>query len=157
MDKVIVTVLLIIAGLTASYAVFNAVYPAVQRGGQSMSDAAGDVSDRIASRIEIIHTSTINDTVNVWVKNVGSVRIQGVNRSDVFFGEYDDVSRIPPEEESASPPYWSWELEGSYTQWEEAVTANITIHMAEALSSGVYELTVFIPNGVSDETSFSVE
>jgi hypothetical protein len=157
MDKIIVTVLLIIAGLTAAFAVFNSVYPAVQRSGQSMSDAADDIGDRITSRIEIIHAGAANTSVDAWVKNVGTSRILGIANSDIFFGEYDSAVRISYGSNGSSLPYWSYQLEGDQTQWGQTVTNAITIHLADSLDPGVYTFKMVLPNGVYDETSFSLE
>jgi hypothetical protein len=157
MDKIIVTVMLIIAGLTAAFAVFNSVYPAVQRSGQSMSDAADDISDRITSRIEVIQVGANNSSVEAWVKNVGTSRILGIGNSDIFFGTDGNISIIPFEDEESSPPYWSYQLEGDNTQWSQAVTNRITIHLAAPLDPDVYLFKMVLPNGNSDETSFSLQ
>jgi len=157
MDKVIVTVMLIIAGMTAAFAVFNSVYPAAQRGGQAMTDAADDVSDRITSRIEIIQVGSVNTTVDAWVKNVGSSRILGTANGDIFFGEYGNFSRISYGDGGSSLPYWSYELEGNYSSWEQTATNAITIHLASSLEPGVYLFKMVLPNGIYDETSFSLE
>lgn len=157
MDKVIVTVMLIIAGLTASFAVFNSVYPATQRGGEAMSNAADDVSDRITSRIEIIQVGAANTSVDAWVKNVGSSRILGIANSDIFFGTDGNISIIPFGDEGSSLPYWSYQLEGNNSQWGQTVTNGIIVHLAESLEPGVYLFKMVLPNGIFDETSFSME
>ena len=157
MDKIIVTVMLIIAGLTASFAVFNSVYPAVQRSGQSMSTAADAISDRITSRIEIIQVSAADTSVDAWVKNVGSSRIIAIEDSDIFLGADGETSTIPFGDGASPLPYWSYQLEGNNTQWEQAVTNRITIHLAESLQPGVYSFKLVLPNGIFDETSFSLE
>ncbi|MFA5054626.1 MAG: hypothetical protein WC562_00415 [Dehalococcoidia bacterium] len=157
MDKIIVTVMLIIAGLTAAFAVFNSVYPAVQRSGDSMTNAADDIGERITSRIEIIHVGSVNDSVDAWVKNIGTSRILGISNSDIFFGEYGNVSRISYGDDGSPLPYWSYDLEGDYTTWEKTATNSITIHLAGALDPGVYAFKMVLPNGIFDETSFSLE
>lgn len=157
MDKIIVTVMLIIAGLTAAFAVFNSVYPAVERSGQSMSDAADEIGDRITSRIEIIQAGAANTSVDAWVKNVGSSRILGTANSDIFLGPDGNISRISYGDVDSPKPYWSYQLEGDSTQWSQAVTNEITIHLAESLQPGVYLFRMVLPNGISDETSFSLE
>ena len=157
MDKIIVTVLLIIGGLTAAFAVFNSVYPAVQRSGQSMSDAADDISDRITSRIEVIQVGANDTSVDAWVKNVGTSRIIGIENSDIFFGTDGNISIIPFGDEYSSPPYWSYQLEGDNSQWGQAVTNGIVIHLTGLLQPDVYLFKMVLPNGNSDETSFSLE
>ena len=157
-DKIIVTVLLIIAGITTAFAVFNSVYPAVERSGQSISSAADDISNRITTRIEIIQAGGTNTSVDVWVKNVASSRITGIEGSTIFFyGEQGEISTIPFGDEHSSLPYWSYQLEGNNTQWGQAVTNRITIHLAESLQPGVYSFKMVLPNGISAETSFSLE
>jgi len=157
MDKIIATVLLIIAGLTAAFAVFNSVYPAAERGGQAVNNAADEISNRITSRIEIIQVGSSNSTVDAWVKNVGSSRIVGIENSDIFFGPSGNFSRISYGDGDSPLPYWSYQLEGDYTLWEQTATNAITIHLADSLEEGVYVLKMVLPNGIYDETSFSVE
>ena len=157
MDKIIVTVLLIIGGLTAAFAVFNSVYPAVQRSGQSMSDAADDISDRITSRIEVIQVGANDSSVDAWVKNVGTSRIIGIENSDIFFGTDGNISIIPFGDEYSSPPYWSYQLEGDNSQWGQAVTNGIVIHLMESLQPDVYLFKMVLPNGNAAETSFSLK
>jgi len=149
--------MLIIAGLTAAFAVFNSVYPAVQRGGQSVSDAADGISNRITSRIEVIHASAADSTVDAWVKNVGTSRILGIADSDIFFGEYENIVRISYGSDGSPLPYWSYQLEGNQSQWGQAVTNAITIHLAESIQPGIYSFKMVLPNGVYDEASFSLE
>ena len=114
MDKAIITVLLIIAGVVCVAFMFNAIYPAINRGSDAVVSMASVVDDRIKSRVDIVHAvseydpnngpSFWNDTnsnssfdIFAWVKNVGSSRILGVERCDVFFGEEGDFHRIPHE------------------------------------------------------------
>jgi hypothetical protein len=157
-DKVIVTVMLIIGGLVASFAVFNTVYPAAERSGQAVSDAANSENNRITSQIEIIQVGiTGNIVVDAWAKNVGTSSIGSIPNSDVFFGAEGETSRISYGDISSPLPYWSYQLEGSQTTWQQTVTNKISIHLAQSLAAGTYVLKVVIPNGVYDQTSFSVE
>jgi len=156
-DKVIVTVMLIIGGLVASFAVFNSVYPAAERSGQAVSNAAGIENDRITSRIEIIQVGSSGTTVDAWAKNVGTSSIGSISNSDVFFGAEGETSRISYGEVGSPLPYWSYELEGAQTHWQQTVTNHIIIHLAQSLTAGTYLLKFVIPNGVYDETSFSLE
>ena len=156
-DKVIVTVILIIGGVVASFAVFNGVYPAVERSSQAVSSAADSVNDRLTSQIEIIEVGDSGTTVDAWVKNIGTSKIDGVENSDVFFGPEASFARIAHGDASTSLPYWDYRLEGSSTRWGQAVTNKITIHLASQPEPGTYVLKVVIPNGIFDETVFGVE
>jgi hypothetical protein len=156
-DKVIVTVMLIIGGMVASFAVFNSVYPAAERSGQAVSEAASAVNDRLTSRIEIIQVGADGTTVDAWVKNIGTSEIGSIEYSDVFFGVEGGISRISFGDISSPLPYWSYQLEGDQDNWRQTVTNKITIHLADPLTAGTYLLKIVIPNGVYDETSFSLE
>jgi hypothetical protein len=154
MDKAIVTVLLIICGVTATLAIFNGVYPAITESQGAISGAAAAASDKIGSRIEVIQTSTSGNQVNVWLKNIGTTTIYEVQRSDIFLSSSTTI--IMPESGGSVAPYWSYALTGSDTEWVQAGTIQVTITLAAPLASGTYSVKMVISNGVSDEESFSV-
>ena len=141
----------------ASFAVFNSVYPAVERSSQAVSSAADAVNDRMTTRIEIIQVGSVGTNVDAWVKNVGTSRIGAIGDSDVFFGLDGSISRIAYGDVSSPLPYWSYQLEGGNTQWSQAVTARITISLAGPPAPGTYLLKIVIPNGIFDETVFGLE
>ena len=150
------TVLLIIGGVVASLAIFNGLYPAITRSSTAITSATAKLNDRIESRIEIIQVAD-NGTanVNIWVKNVGTSKIDGIERSDIFFGPETDFYRVTYG--GAITPYWDYQLEGGNSEWKPTVTLKITVHLASALSAGTHLVKVIIPNGIFDETTFSVE
>ncbi len=157
MDKVIVTVMLIICGIVASFAVFNGVYPAVERSGAAISSASDTLNARIKSDIKIIEVNENGSTVNAWVKNIGAQEIVNIENSDIFFGPDDNFSRIVHGDISTPTPYWSYQLEGSATEWTTAKTNRIVIHLASSLTPDIYMLKVIIPTGIFDETTFGTE
>ncbi len=149
--------MLIVGSVVAAFAVFNGVYPAVERSTQAVSSAADAVNERMTSQVEIIQVSAAGTNVDAWIKNVGSTRIGGVEASDVFFGLDGGVARVAYGTEGSPVPYWSYQLEGGNTQWGQAVTNRVTIHLASAPTAGAYQLKFVIPNGIFDETVFSAE
>ena len=155
MDKVIVTVLLMIGGVVASLAVFNGFYPAIIESSGAVNSATSKVSDRIECRIEIIQVADNSTEVDAWIKNIGTVDIDSVERSDIFFGPEGDFYHVTYGGDT--PPYWDYQFEGSYTQWEPTVTVRVTVHLASAVSSGTNIFKIVVPNGIFDETTFSVD
>jgi len=153
MDKVIVTIFLLIAGIVCSLVVFNAVYPAINRSTAAISTMSANVDDRIKSQIEIIQTASQGSNVYIWVKNVGASRIGAVDKCDVFLGQTGATSRVLYG--GSSPPYWDYSIEGSDTEWGPTATIKITIHLSSA-PSGSYFIKVILPNGVSNEHQFSI-
>ena len=154
-DKVIVTVLLIIGGVLASLAIFNGLAPAITDSSGAINNAAHKMSDRIESRIEIIQASSNSTDMVFWVKNVGASTIDRIQYSDVFYGLANDYVRVTYG--GSTPPYWDYQLEGDNDQWEQTVTLRGTVHLASAPSAGTYFVKMVIPNGIYDETTFGVE
>jgi flagellar protein FlaG len=154
MDKVIVTVLLIIGGIVAAFSIMNGVYPALERSSSAINSATNQVNDQIKSQIEIINISSNNSVVQVWVKNVGTSFIDSIENSDVFLTDENNIERLAYGNESTPLPYWDYQLKGSNTSWGPTVTNEISIHLASALTPGTYQVKIVIPNGISDEATF---
>jgi hypothetical protein len=151
-----VTVILIIGGVIASFAVFNGVYPAVERSSAAVGSAADSVNDRLTSRIEIIQVGSSGTDVDAWVKNIGSSKIDGIENSDIFFGADSNPMRIAYGSDNSTLPYWDYQLEGGGARWGQAVTNRISVHLASPPAPGTYALKMVIPNGIFDETVFGV-
>ena len=153
MDKVLVTILLIVAGVVCSMVVVNAVYPLITRTSGAITDSVSRIDDRIKSNIEIIQVSDENADVYVWVKNVGTSNIGAIDTSDIFFGLEGNFARIPYSETPITKPYWNYTLEND-SKWVPTATLKITIYLDSA-PSGTYFVKVVIHNGISDEQLFS--
>ena len=156
MDKMIVTALLIIAGVVSAVVVFNTIYPAAVQSGDALTSRQRRIDERLRSQIEIIHATGKSDSsdVFVWVKNVGSSHISAIESCDVFFGLESNFARIPYNE---GTPHWEYELEND-SAWNPTATLKITIRYGATYpSAGRHFLKVTIPNGISDEYYFSIE
>ncbi len=158
MDKAVTTALLIIAGVVCMIFVFNSVYPMVNRSSQAMVSMAETIDERMKSRVNIVHAANSSDrqTVYLWVKNVGSLRIVNIDESDLFFGQEDDFSRIPyVDDAGGSYPRWEYEIEND-TEWLSSATVKITITYDADPGAGTYFAKFIIPNGISDDYYFSM-
>ena len=167
MDKVISTMLLIIASVVGVGLVLSSALPAIGRAGGALSSSTDRVDTRIKSQVQIIHTVGELDedgvwqdinldgyfNVFVWVKNVGASRITAVEECDIFFGQVGDFSRIPYG--GGSYPQWDYQVENG-TEWQPGATVKFTISYSLALSSGSYFIKVTIPCGIVDEDYFSM-
>lgn len=180
MDKAIITVLLIIAGVVCVAFMFNSIYPAVNRGSDAVVTMASQVNDRIQSNVSIVHVVTEydpNDEVDhwndvnsngtfdiiAWAKNVGTSRIIGVEQCDVFFGEEGNFQRIPHQDYAGgSKPYWQDTLEDSADDWSPGKTMKLTVVYADSFAASglatntTYRFKLIIPNGICDEIYFSL-
>jgi hypothetical protein len=152
MDKVITTALLIVISMIMSVLLFNAAYPAITRGSESITSMTTNVTDRMKSQIEIIHAAgELDDSgfwqdsngdgqfnVFLWVKNTGSARITAIEQTDLFFGPEGNFVRLPYSSNGDGGfPYWSWTLENS-TNWDPNATLKIIIHYGVPLTTGRY-------------------
>jgi len=152
MDKVMVTVLLIVAGIACSLVVINAVYPVITGSSSAIVDAATKIDDRIRSNISIVQMANQGNNVYIWIKNVGASRILGISASDVFFGLQNGFSRVSYG--TGTNPYWDYTIEND-TNWGPTATIKITIHL-DSISAGTYYFKMVIPNGIIDEQYYSV-
>ena len=161
MDKAITTGIMIIASVIASVALINAVLPAIGDSSGALSAANASAADRIRTDIEIIHAAAGpvvggEDQVLVWVKNIGSQKIAPVESSDIFFITSTTVKRLSHGSSSGSE-YWDYAVEGGATDWTQAVTIKITLHLDDgSVGTGAYTVSVAAYNGVSATKDFSV-
>ena len=151
MDKIIVTGLLLIAGVISAVFVFNSMFPVIAQSSDAMVSMERRADDRLKTQIQIIHASQAGSDVVVWVKNVGSVRIIGIDSSDLFFGPQGNFDRLPY---GVGAPSWQYQVEND-TDWNPTATIRITISGYAPLDSGRYFVKLVLPNGMSDETYFS--
>ena len=156
MDKIIVTVMLIIGGIVAAFATFNSVYPAIERSGSAIGNASDTLNDRIKSDIAIIQVNDDANTVYAWVKNIGTSEILAPANSDVFYGTEGNFSRIPFGDSSTALPYWTYQVQATDSRWTPSCTNEIMIHLASEPLPGTYLFKFIIPNGIFDEVNFGV-
>ena len=137
-----------------SLAVFNGIYPAINNSTSAINTATAKVSDQIEARINIIEIAQDGNNIYAWVKNVGTQKIVDLTRSDIFFGPDTDFYHVTYA--NVSNPSWSYELEGGFTEWDQAVTCKVTITLDSPPTPGDYMFKMVIPDGIYDEINFSV-
>ena len=154
MDKTIVTALLIIAGVVSAIFVFNAIYPAIQQSGDAMTSMERRIDDQMKSEVQIIHAARSGADAVIWIKNVGTTRIVGLeNSSDLFFGPEGNYVRLPYG--GTATPHWSYTIEND-SEWKPSATIKITVSGFLFLAPGTrYFVKIVTPNGSSDELYFS--
>ncbi|MCH7801195.1 MAG: hypothetical protein IIC24_06585 [Chloroflexi bacterium] len=163
--------MLTIAGVAATGAILNAIFPVVGRSTNAVVSASATVDDRLKSDISVVHiigeldsSGAFSDTngngtfdIFLWVKNVGETRIQSIDQTDLFLGKTGSFTRIPHETEVESDVYprWNYTIEND-TEWGPKATIKITVSYDSTQTTGNYDSKVIIPNGISDEYFFSL-
>lgn len=167
MDKVITTMLLVMAAVVATVLVINSVLPSIQRTSSNIVAAGDVVGTRLRTDVEIVEATGIagNDYVYVWAKNVGASTIPQLEKIDVFFGETGNFEHIGYDEQptcpNPSPPprtqnCWQYTLEND-TEWAPYATLRITIYLTYNLTTGKeYVVNIVLPNGLSASKEFSL-
>ena len=167
MDKVITTMLLLIAGVIATVVVINAILPAVQRAGSDITAASDVAGSRIRSDVRIIEISAVDtdDFAQVWAKNTGAKRIDAIESSSIFFGTTTGFGYVPFDSTDecptpASPPRtvdcWQYVIEDD-TEWGISSTVRITVYLAYDLASGTeYVMKLVLANGIIATTTITV-
>lgn len=153
MDKVIITGLLIIAGVVTTVLLYNTVYPAIVQSGDALTVQQRHIDDRLQTQIRIIHAAPIDEVSNevrVWIKNVGGRRIAPVESCDVFFGPEGAFTRM-----SYGSDWSSYEIENG-SAWDPTTTLRITLMHKDNIDDDTrYYIKVATPNGIWDEYYFS--
>ena len=94
--------------------------------------------------------------VFIWVKNVGTSKIDSIGQSDVFFGDDDSYGLIPYVDDAGGYTYY-WEYEvRTGSEWGPTDTIEVEISYTGALSQGTYQAKFITPSAVSDEDSFTL-
>ena len=106
----------------------------------------------------VMATNTTDDTVSIWIKNVGQNPITSVDKVDVYFGEIDQVTSIFYDQGCVAPcPDDTWKYDSVPDPvWQIMDTFSLNVTDDDIVKGVTYQVTVITPNGVSDEHIFSL-
>jgi len=114
--------------------------------------------DQLLTKIQIIlATNTTDNHVAIWVKNTGVNPIGFLDKVDVYFGQINQIQRVPYDLvqndltwQYATPP-------GPPTPvWQKMDTFALNVTDNGLVKGATYHVTVSTPNGVTDEHIFSL-
>jgi len=108
------------------------------------------------TKVKIVYaTNTTSSNVNVWIKNIGINPIVDANKTDVYFGEINQVKNYAHDPDSIEDT-WRWDGPLPQPIWQISDTHSINITDADIQPGVTYAVTVITPNGVEDEYIFSI-
>jgi archaeal flagellar protein FlaG len=153
-QEVISGAILLIAGIIATVALVNAIYPSLFTATDSVHAVSGTASDLVKTDVRIAMTSQPDAlSLNVWVKNVGSTEIPAskISYTDVYFGDKGSMARAETDELAAF--HWSYaldDLDGD-GDWGPGETLQILIsdQNSDYLTAGSHEVKLVLYNSAS--------
>ena len=109
----------------------------------------------------VLATNTTDDTVSVWVKNVGQNPITSLNKVDVYFGEIGQVQYIPYDPSCVPPASctddtWRYNSNPVPSLWQIMDTLSFNITDYDIQRDVTYQITISSPQGVTTENIFSL-
>jgi len=150
-SAVITEAILLIASVIIAGSLAGVVMTKVGTFQSTFTQTTENQKQTVLTNIKILYAQSTApyNSVNAWVKNVGTYSITNTQNIDVYFGQTGAMQRIVYNAPGPSP---SWTFTSPVTSWDKANTVQINISNLSAIScSNVYELQVTTPNGVSDD------
>lgn len=151
-SETIVTALFLISAVIAAGVLINAIFPTITRTAETFGSASSEADSRIRTDFKIVNTYADDNTVKVWLKNVGSARLHEneVSTGDIYVGTPDNFDR-----RSLSGRNVIEENTNNY--WDPGETLTITVEDISSLlpsSNGDVYVAVVLPNGVRRDIVF---
>jgi len=117
--------------------------------------------DTMLTKVKIVlATNTTDSNVAIWVKNIGINPIGFVDKVDVYFGQINQIQRIPYNAITQSDltwQYWNATAPDIPTPvWQRMDTFALNVTDNNLVPGATYQVTVITPNGVTDEHIFSL-
>ena len=150
--------ILIIASVTVASIVAGVVMNQVGIFQSTFTATTEGQKDQLLTKVQIIMaTNTTDSHVAIWVKNTGVNPIGSLDKFDVYFGQINQIQRIPYDLvqndltwQYATPP-------GPPTPvWQKMDTFALNVTDNNLVKGATYHVTVSTPNGVIDEHIFSL-
>ena len=150
--------ILIIASVTVASIVAGVVMNQVGIFESTFTATTEGQKDQLLTKVQIIMaTNTTDSHVAIWVKNTGVNPIGFLDKVDVYFGQINQIQRVPYDLvqndltwQYATPP-------GPPTPvWQKMDTFALNVTDNGLVKGATYHVTVSTPNGVTDEHIFSL-
>lgn len=148
--------ILIIASVVIATAIAGVVMSQVGVFESTFTATTEGQKDIMLTKVKIVYaTNTTDSHVNIWVKNIGINPVVDANKTDVYFGEINQVTNIPHNPDGIEDT-WRWDAPLPQPIWQISDTHSINITDADIKPGVTYQVTVTTPNGVDDEYVFSI-
>ncbi len=149
--EVINEAILIIASVILIGALVGSVYVSITYIGGAMTESSLHGSQKLLTNIQIDYATNITSTtIAVYIQNTGSVPVQSVPLSTVYFGQENDELPI-----GFGSPAPSWNTTATILNPGQTISINIT--SSTPLSQNQYYSLMYVtPNGISASYTLQV-
>ncbi|HXV66708.1 MAG TPA: flagellin [Nitrosopumilaceae archaeon] len=152
--------ILIIASVVIATSVAGVVMSQVGVFESTFTATTEGQKDTLLTNFKIVMaTNTTDDTVSIWLKNVGQNPISSLDKIDVYFGEIGQIQNIPYDPSCVPPAACTddtWRYDSVSTLWQIMDTLSINITDNDIIRDVTYQVTIISPNGVTAENIFSL-
>ena len=149
--------ILIIASVVIATSIAGVVMSQVGVFESTFTSTTENQKDIMLTKVKIVYvTNTTDNNVNVWIKNIGINPVVDANKTDVYFGEINQVQNIPLNTKQQLDETWQWDGPLPQPIWQISETHSINITDVNLQPGVTYQVTVTTPNGVEDEHIFSI-
>ncbi len=112
--------------------------------------------DIMLTKVKIVYvTNTTDNHVSVWIKNIGINTVVDANKTDVYYGEINQVQSMVHNPKKQIDNNWMWNAPLPQPIWQISDTHSINITDLDLFPGKTYHVTITTPNGVTDEAIFS--
>ncbi len=149
--------MLIIASVILGYAVSALVLNQVGIFESTFTATTEGQKDTMLTKVKIVLvTNTTDSHVAIWVKNTGVNPIGFVDKVDVYFGQINQIQRIPYNATDQDNLTWQYATGPPTPIWQKMETFALNVTDNNLAKGATYHVTVSTPNGVTDEHIFSL-
>lgn len=158
--------IMIIGAVLGAAVLITAILPAIFSAGDTFGTVSSSAEQKLRTDFRIVnsYTTSAGDTVQVWMKNIGSNRISDneIQNSDVFiglgsaYGRYDyDSSNTPPTEPDEGK--FNFDISGTTDDyWDVGETVEIIAKYSSGTTGTNNVLFTFaLPNSIRRSVTFS--
>jgi len=148
--------ILIIASVVIATSIAGVVMSQVGVFESTFTATTENQKDILLTKVKIVYvTNTTDNHVNVWIKNIGINPVTSANKTDVYFGEIDQVQNIVHNSKKQIDNNWMWDAPLPQPIWQISDTHSINITDADLFPGRTYHVSITTSNGVTDEHFFS--
>lgn len=143
--------ILIIASVVLIGALVGSVYVSISYIGGAMTASSLHGSQKLLTEVQIDYATNItNTTIVAYLQNTGSVPIQNIPQSTMYFGEQNSEEPIGF---NATAP--SWNTTATILNPGQTISVNIT-DASPLVQDAYYSLMFVTPNGISSSYTLQV-